>query len=125
MPDPRNDGHICYIEIPAPDVAKAKRFYAAVFGWRTEDSDLGDAAYTMFRAGAMIGGLDSSKQPTDKGVLLYLKVEDIPSALRAIREAGGEVITNKSQVTDGSDAYGFAATFTDPNGNLLGLWAKS
>ncbi len=121
MPD---DGHICYIEIPAPDVAQAKRFYAAVFGWRTEDSDLGDAAYTMFQAGAMMGGLDSRKQPSDKGVLLYLKVEDILATLRAIREAGGEVVTNKSQVIDGSDAYGVAATLTDPNGNLLGLWAK-
>ena len=121
MPD---DGHICYIEIPAPDVARAKRFYAAVFGWQTEDSGLGDAAYTMFQAGVMMGGLDSRKQPSDKGVLLYLKVEDIPATLQAIREAGGEVVTNKSQVIDGSDAYGFAATFTDPNGNVLGLWAR-
>lgn len=121
MPD---NGHICYVEIPAPDVARAKQFYAALFGWRMEDSDLGDAPYTMFQAGSMMGGLDSSQQPSDKGVLLYLKVEDIPSTLQAIREAGGEVVTNKSQVIDGSDAYGFAATFTDPNGNLLGLWAK-
>lgn len=119
-----DDGHICYIEIPAPDVNAAKRFYTTVFGWRMEDSDLGKARYTMFQAGSMMGGLDSSKQPTDRGVLLYLKVEDIPTTVQAIREAGGELVTNKSQVIDGSDAYGFAATFTDPNGNRMGLWAK-
>lgn len=117
-------GHICYIEIPAPDVARAKRFYAEVFGWRVEDSDLGRAAYATFHAGEMMGGFDSRRRPSGDGVLLYLKVEDIPATLQAIRDAGGRTVTNRSQVIDGSDAYGFAATFTDPNGNLLGLWSK-
>ena len=122
-----NPGHggICYVEIPAPDLAKARRFYATVFDWQVSASDLGKAAYAMFQAPGLAGGLDPRKQATDKGVLLYIKTGDIPAKLKEIERAGGRVITGRTQVIQGSDDYGFAAIFHDPNGNQLGLWAMA
>ncbi len=118
-------GNICYIEIPAPDLEKASSFYTNVFGWKIQDSDLGKAAYAMFQAGDMMGGLDSRKEVSGHGVLLYLQVENIPLQLQAIQKAGGKVVMERTQVIEGSDQYGFAATFNDPHGNLLGLWAQT
>lgn len=118
-------GGICYIEIPAPDLEKAKRFYSTVFKWKVSDSDLGKAPYATFQTAGLDGGLDSGKEAVDNGVLLYLKVEDIPTKLKEIERGGGQAATNKTRVIDGSDDYGFTAIFKDPNGNRLGLWSKT
>jgi predicted enzyme related to lactoylglutathione lyase len=118
-------GEICYIEIPAPNLEKAKRFYGTVFQWEVSDSDLGETAYAMFQAAGLDGGLDPRKEVVDKGVLLYLKVEEIPAKLKEIENAGSQVVANKTQVIEGSDDYGFMALFRDPNGNRLGLISKT
>ena len=118
-------GGICYIEIPAPDLPKAKSFYGTVFQWNISDSDLGETSYAMFHAGSLAGGLDPRKEVSDRGILLYLKVKNIPAKLREIEKAGGQTVTNKAQVINGSDDDGFAAIFKDPNGNRLGLWSKT
>ncbi len=114
-------GGVCYIEIPAPDLGKAKRFYETVFRWRVTDSNLGEAAYAMFQAAGLDGGLDSRRKAVDQGILLYLKAQDIPSKLKEIESAGGAEVSGKRRVIEGSDEYGFVAIFKDPNGNRLGL----
>jgi predicted enzyme related to lactoylglutathione lyase len=121
----KNIGAVCYLEIPAPDLDKAKRFYATVFEWVISDSDLGEAPYAVFQAGGLDGGLDSRTRPAENGILLYLKVRDIPSKLHEIEKEGGRCLTAKRRVIDGSDEFGFVAMFADPNGNRLGLWAKA
>lgn len=118
-------GGICYIEIPAPNLAKAKNFYRTVFQWTVSDSDLGEAPYAIFQAAGIAGGFDSRKEAAESGVLLYLKVESIPSTLSEIERAGGRVTMAKTPVIAETDDYGFFATFNDPNGNLMGLWSKT
>jgi len=118
-------GEICYVEIPAPNLAKAKQFFGTLFRWRISDSTLGETEYAMFQAADLSGGLDPRKEVSDKGVLLYLRVEDIPAKLKEIEKAGGQVVMSKTQVIEGSDAYGFMAVFRDPNGNRLGLISKT
>jgi predicted enzyme related to lactoylglutathione lyase len=34
MPSTSRNGKICYIEMPATDVAQSSEFYARVFGWQ-------------------------------------------------------------------------------------------
>lgn len=116
---------IFYIEIPAPDINKGKQFYSSVFNWDISDSNLGDSPYAMFQGAGIDGALDTSKQASDKGVLLYLKVEDIPTKLGEIEKAGGHIVKTKTRVIENTDEYGFMALFNDPNGNRLGLWAKT
>ncbi len=74
-------------------------------------------SYDLYR------GLDSRRKAVDEGVLLYLKVADIPAKLKEIEAAGGHTIRGKRPVIDGTEEYGFAALFLDPSGNQLGLWA--
>lgn len=113
--------NIVHLEIPAPDMAKAKQFYGDVFKWSF--SDMGPE-YVMFKTGEgdgiTGGGFDAKMEASDKGVNLYIQVEDIPGALKAIAKSGGSVLAEKTKI---SDEHGFYAIFKDPNGNRLGVWS--
>lgn len=115
---------IVYLEIPAPDIEKARVFYSSVFHWKIEDSNLSDQKYCMFTTGenSLMGGLDSRKPVIDGGAIIYIKVSDISSTLESITKSGGSVIREKFDIGGG---YGFSGLFKDPNGNHVGLWAKS
>ena len=110
---------LCYLEIPAPDLARAEAFYRQVFGWESQRS--GDA-YSMFHAGALDGGFDPTKKPVaEGGIVLYIQVADIPAALRAVSVAGGSTVKERTEIGGG---WGFWGLFLDPNGNRIGLWER-
>lgn len=113
---------ICYLEIPAPNIEKAGSFYSFIFGWKIKPSSLTDKPYWEFSTGEglLTGGLDSSKEATPGGVILYLKVADIESTLEKIALFGGSVLRPKFDIGGG---YGWSAIFKDPNGNTLGLYS--
>ena len=45
MPPTFGNGKICYIEIPATDVARSADFYAKVFGWNVRRRGDGSTAF--------------------------------------------------------------------------------
>jgi len=47
MPPTAGNGKICYVEIPAIDVARSATFYEAVFGWGIRKR--GDGSTARFR----------------------------------------------------------------------------
>ena len=112
---------IVHIEIPAPDLEKAKEFYSRLFGWKVEFTPEMD--YAMWSAGedAVGGGFDKSYRPTNDGVLLHIGVDNIEAKLREIEAAGGKVLKGKTKI---SDEHGYYAEFTDVFGNKLALWSK-
>ena len=108
-----------HIEIPTTDTQKSKEFYAKIFGWKMEDS-MPD--YVMFSTGDnQGGGLTQESKPTSDGVILYIEVEDIPKTLGEIEAAGGKKVKDKTGI---SPEFGFYGLFTDPCGNIMGLWSK-
>ncbi len=110
---------LCYLEIPAPDLARAEAFYLKIFSWESRRS--GDA-YSMFQAGTLEGGFDSKKKPSPEGgIVFYIKVADIPATLTAISNAGGTIIKQRTDIGEG---WGFFGLFLDPNGNRIGLWER-
>jgi predicted enzyme related to lactoylglutathione lyase len=68
-----------YYVIRAPDLARAKDFYTAVFGWSyTEDHHI--------QGSSPAGGLAEDEPGTD----LYFEVPDAAAAVARLRELGGE-----------------------------------
>ncbi len=114
---------ICHVEIPAPDMAEAKRFYEAVFGWKIEL--WGDGTYAIFTTSedGLGGGLTSELPAGDGGCVIYLKCEDIPALLEKIAANGGKGVTEKTAIADGE--MGYYCYFRDSLGNKLGLWSKT
>jgi len=45
MPPTFGNGKICYIEIPATDVARSAEFYECVFGWNIRTSNDGSTSF--------------------------------------------------------------------------------
>jgi predicted enzyme related to lactoylglutathione lyase len=112
-------GKICYIELPAHDVAASAAFYSAVFGWSMRTRGDGTQAFddtTGQVSGAFVTGRDPAAAP---GLLLYIMVDDAVAACDTVEAKGGTVV---QRVEPG--AREIVARFRDPAGNVLGLYQE-
>ncbi len=119
MPPTRANGKVCYIEIPATDVARSSEFYRAVFGWNIRQRGDGAKAFddaTGEVSGAWVVGRPPAKAP---GLLLYVMVDDIQATVAAVRAHGGKIVQEV-----GADAPEITARFADPAGNVIGLYQE-
>lgn len=109
------NGKICYIEIPAADINASAHFYATVFGWHTRISNDGyvsfDDAVTEVSGTWVTGRMPS----TGTGIMISIMVYDIPATIELILANGGHIPEPKYK-------EGKYATFTDPYGNVFGLY---
>ncbi|MCC6573534.1 MAG: VOC family protein [Planctomycetes bacterium] len=118
MPAEYKPGSVVHLEIPAPDMKKALKFYKTVFGWEVEGDP--KSPYCMFKDGHVGGGFDGTAKPTKKGNVLIVFTPDITTKLKEIKKAGGKSLQKKTKIEGG---HGYCAYFKDPNGNKLGLWS--
>jgi uncharacterized protein len=117
-PTPTN-GKICYLEIPATDVARSAEFYAKVFGWRIRQRGDGATAFddaTGEVSGAWVGGRPAATEP---GLLLYVMVDSVAATVDVVLANGGEIVQPV-----GADAPEVTARFSDPAGNVMGLYQE-
>jgi len=110
-------GKICYLEIPANDVAESAAFYEAVFGWRTRTRGDGEIAFDD-TVGEVSGTWVTGREPQRPGITVHIMVEDIDAAVARVEEHGGEVVVPITALGE-KEAY---ATFRDPAENILGIY---
>jgi predicted enzyme related to lactoylglutathione lyase len=111
-------GALAWNELNTRDLAGAKQFYGAVFGWDFQTDDLGEAgSYTTIKLGEdMVGGiLDMDERGVPEAVpahwQLYFAVEDTDATLAAAKDAGGGVMVPPMEVPAGRFSI-----LTDPHG---------
>lgn len=108
---------IDYIEFSVTDIAEAKRFYGAAFGW--EFNDYGpEYAGIKKDAGGEVGGMRLAENVQTGGPLVILFSDDLEASLQAVRDAGGEIVTEPFEFPGGRRFH-----FTDPSGNELAVWS--
>jgi predicted enzyme related to lactoylglutathione lyase len=114
MSDTSNEG-IKTVLHPVTDVAKAKEVYAALLGVQPQvDSEY----YVGFDvAGQHIGLVPGGGPQGLTSPTAYWHVSDIEAKLAEVTAAGGTVKDAPSDVGGGR----LVATFTDTDGNVLGL----
>ncbi len=118
VPTLRN-GKICYIEIPAVDIDTSAAFYQAVFGWRIRKRGDGRLAFDD-AVGEVSGTWIAGRKPsTDPGLLIYIMVDSVAAAVDAVVANGGKIVQ-----PIGMDAPEITARFSDPAGNVLGLYQE-
>ena len=113
------NGKVCYIELPADDVARSAEFYARVFGWNIRRR--GDGA-TSFddTTGEVSGSWAPGRPPAgDPGLLVYIMVDSVAATLNEVVANGGVVVQ-----PIGADAPEITARFRDPAGNVIGLYQE-
>jgi hypothetical protein len=114
-PTPGN-GKICYIQIPATDVARSADFYHRSFGWNIRHG--GDRTAFDDGVGEVSGEWIVDRPPaTQPGLLIYIMVDSVAAAVDAIIANGGEIVQ-----PIGADAPEITARFRDPAGNVMGLY---
>jgi predicted enzyme related to lactoylglutathione lyase len=117
-PTPVN-GKICYIELPARDVAASAAFYSAVFGWSMRMRGDGSQAFddtTGQVSGAFVTGREPAAMP---GLLVYIMVADAVAACDSVEAHGGTVVQHVE-----AGAREIIARFRDPGGNTLGIYQE-
>jgi predicted enzyme related to lactoylglutathione lyase len=119
MPPTRANGKICYVELPATDVPRSVAFYQAVFGWTIRRRGDGQPAFDD-SVGEVSGSWVVGRPPSQKpGLLLYIMVDNIAATIEAVIAHGGKLVQPV-----GADAPEITARFSDPEGNIIGLYQE-
>ena len=119
MPPTYGNGKICYIEIPATDIARSAEFYAAVFGWKLRQRADGATAFDD-GVGQVSGTWVLGRPPaTSPGLMVYIMVDSVAETIETVVAHGGEITQ-----PIGVDAPEITARVRDPAGNVLGLYQQ-
>ncbi len=123
-------GRVVHFEIPFDDGDRARAFYQNAFGW--DITPIPAMSYTLVSTGptgeqgpplepGFINGGMLDRSALFSGPVLTVDVEDIDAALVKVEELGGKTVQPRQEVAQ----MGFSAYFTDPEGNLMGLWQNA
>jgi predicted enzyme related to lactoylglutathione lyase len=113
------NGKICYIEIPATNINASADFYREVFGWNVRTRGDGHLAFDD-GVGQVSGTWVLNRNPmAEVGLLVYVMVDSVAGTIEKVTAAGGEIVQ-----PIGRDAPEITARFTDPAGNILGLYQQ-
>ena len=111
-------GDITHIDIPVADMDQPKAFYGDLFGWQIQ-APPGFEDYPMWQAPNQIsgGGLAPRSADFDQP-RSYVEVDSIDETLAKARAGGGQVLLEKTPITETS----WFAVISDPDGNHVGLY---
>ncbi len=120
-------GRVVHFEIPFDDGDRARGFYKEIFGWQA--MEMPEMGYTIVTSGPsndqgptesgfINGGMLSRQEAATRHPVIVVDVDSIDATLERIGGMGGSTVVGRTPVGD----MGFAAYFTDPEGNVMGLW---
>ena len=121
---------VVHFELPMDDADRAHAFYREAFGWQL--NSMPGMGYTLVTTTptddngrpSEIGGINGgmlARQGPITAPIITIGVEDIDASLNRVEELGGKVAIGRQAVGD----MGYSAYFTDPEGNVIGLWQNA
>jgi len=113
------NGKICYLEIPAADIDASSSFYQKVFGWKIRKRGDGAVAFDD-GVGEVSGTWKTDRKPSmEVGILVYIMVDNAELTIENIAANGGKIVQPV-----GKDYPEITARFSDPYGNILGIYQE-
>ncbi|HEX3696965.1 MAG TPA: VOC family protein [Polyangia bacterium] len=110
---------IVHIEFRSSDFARASAFYAKALGWQTQQN--ANSTYMKLDSNDSLStGWVRADLGQAPGPLAYVEVDDLVATLAQVEKAGGRVIVPHRPFAGGGEV----ALFADPDGNVVGLWAR-
>ena len=109
---------IDYIELTVRDLAEARAFYGAAFGWEFNDYGPEYAGIRRPDGEGEVGGMTPGDVVAG-GPLVILYSDDLEASVRAVEAAGGTISTAPFAFPGGRRFH-----FRDPAGNELAVWTK-
>jgi len=105
-----------YVEFTVHDIARAKAFYGAVFGWTFTDYG---PTYASFDDGRIGGGFTTDGAPRSGGPLVVFYAADLDATLARVKAAGGIIVKPPFAFPGGRRFH-----FTDPDGTEVAVWSQ-
>lgn len=115
-------GHLAHFAIHADDLERAKKFYAAVFGWVFEA--WGPPGFYMIKTKkgddpGTFGSLQERHHPKGDAITGFectVAVADVDATARAVEKAGGTMVMKRMTI----GTVGHLIKFHDTEGNIVG-----
>jgi predicted enzyme related to lactoylglutathione lyase len=115
MSTPENNLRLDYIEFATCDVAAAKKFYTAAFGWKFTDYG---PDYVSFEDGRLAGGFfTATDAPLKMNPIAVIFATNLEDAEARVKQAGGKIVKPSFEFPGGRRFQ-----FTDPTGLELSVW---
>ncbi len=115
---------LCWFDIPADDLDRARRFYEEVFGFDGDVMNEGKIPYVGLKGSAIMepkmncmGGIRPRMQPGETP-LIYFQVPSLEEWHPKVEAAGGKVLQPKIPVAD----FGIFSLCLDTEGNSIAIW---
>jgi len=116
-----------WVEIRTHNIETTAHFYASLFGWRISEKETAEGFDVwIFDTGGeprvqnlRRGGIWLRPKSEALGIVVYILVDDIEATLDRVTELGGGIVSPKAPL-----GAGYGAHFTDPSGNVLGLYEE-
>jgi predicted enzyme related to lactoylglutathione lyase len=105
--------------MPAIDINASASFYKEVFGWQIRQRGDGSIAFDDAVgevSGTWVLGRTAATEP---GLLIYIMVDSVAAIVDAVIANGGKIVQ-----PIGMDAPEITARFSDPAGNVIGLYQQ-
>ena len=120
-------GTFCWNELMTRDLGAAKKFYASLFGWTSEEVDMGPVGtYTICKSGEQhAGGMMELKAPGTEDVtphwVAYVAVDNVDESTAKAEGLGARICVPPTDIPN----VGRFSIITDPTGASLGLYTSS
>ena len=106
---------VVHFEIGCKDMAATSAFYAGAFGWTYDANNL-----NMIETGSsegIQGHLVALGHEPFQFTHFYIQTDDLAASLQQVEALGGKTVVPPMDIPIGSFAW-----FSDPEGNVVGLW---
>lgn len=108
---------VVHFEINGKNGPALQKFYADAFGWQIQNMPEMNYGLVEGAQGGIGGGIAQVENDAEKGVVVYVQVDDPQAYLDRLAGMGASVLV---PVTEIPDVVTFAI-FADPEGNRVGL----
>ncbi len=110
-----------YLELHSEDPARAKVFYAELFGWKMSDTPTPVGAYTEIHPdGGLEGGMLKSMIGGAPAWIVYVAVDDVRAASARAKTLGAQLLGEVGEVP----GVGWFSIVRDPTGAAFGLFQR-
>lgn len=113
---------VVHFEIPAANPETMMQFFTSTFGWNF--MQFGTEAYWLTAAGEEneqgIGGALMARRDPKQPMVNSIGVSNIDETMPLLESNGGKIVVPKMAIP----GVGYLAYFTDPEGNIHGLWQQ-
>jgi predicted enzyme related to lactoylglutathione lyase len=107
-----------HLELSTSDVAKAKDFYTAMFGWTYQDSPSAAGTYSTFKPSSGPGGGMFSMPGMPTFWLTYIGVDDIQVSTNKAKSLGATIHKGPMEIP----GVGWTTILADPTGATIALF---